>query len=120
MALPESVSSAALVTPFARPLRLSARITSPLATESDSYLGGFASGNRLAYLDAMHFVWWTPNAMPAPTPVEGYGSGAYGAGPYGEPAPAAGYGSSEYGSGAYGGMSGFGSDPFGRGPYGGG
>ena len=117
MALPEGVTLAALVRPRPRALRLTARISSPLAVVSASYLGGFAGGRRLSYLDAKQFVWWTPDSLPAMT---GYGSSEYGSGPYGEPATAAGYGSSGYGSGAYGGMSGFGSDPFGRGPYGGG
>ena len=117
MALPEGVTPLVLVRPVPRALRLAARISSPLAVVSDSYLGGFAGGRRLSYADAKQFVWWAPDSLPAMT---GYGSSEYGSGPYGEPAPAAGYGSSEYGSGPYGGMSGFGSDPFGRGPYGGG
>ena len=64
MALPEGVTLAALVRPRPRALRLAARISSPLAVESDSYLGGFAGGRRLSYLDAKQFVWWAPGALP--------------------------------------------------------
>ena len=64
MAIPLDASLSPLEAPFGRVLNLSARITSPLAFESDSYLGGFAQGTRLRYLDMMEFVWWTPDAMP--------------------------------------------------------
>ena len=102
MALPLPASLAGQQTPFERPFNLAARITSPLAVESDSYLGGFAGGARLRYLDMMQFVWWTPDALPvAPEPV-GYGSGAYGAGPYGEAASGA-FGAGNYGRGPFGG-----------------
>ena len=98
MAYPLSVLPKPVLVPPARVVLARAVISSPLANESDSYLGGFARGRRFTYVDAAHFVWWTPDSLPA---ITGYGDGAYG-------------------SGAYGGMSGFGSDPFGRGPYGGG
>ena len=120
MALPLPASLASQETPFKRPFNLAARITSPLAVESDSYLGGFAFGARLRYLDMMQFVWWTPGAMPT---AFGYGSGAYGSGPYGEAAPvvATGYGSRAYGSGPYGeaASGAFGAGNYGRGPFGG-
>ena len=117
MAYPNAVRVEVVNVPPARPLVVRARITSPLALASDSYLGGFASGTRFVLNDAMQFVWWSPDALPG---AVGYGSGAYGSGPYGEPAPAAGYGARDYGSGAYGaGVTGYGSDPYGRGPYGG-
>ena len=66
MALPEDVTLASLVRPRPRALRLAARISSPLAVVSDSYLGGFAGGARLSYLDAKQFVWWTDGSAPIP------------------------------------------------------
>ena len=71
MAVPLPAAPASLEVPAARPFSLSARITSPLAVESDSYLGGFAVGARLSYLDMMQFVWWTPGAMPEPPALQG-------------------------------------------------
>jgi hypothetical protein len=65
MALPLPVSPAAVVRPVYRPLLVIGEITSPLANGHDSYLGGFVAGNRFVYNDAMHFVWWTPDEMPA-------------------------------------------------------
>jgi hypothetical protein len=117
MALPEGVWEHAIRVPTDRPLVLRARISDPPAVFSDSYLGGFASGHRLVYADAREFVWWAADA-PAMT---GYGSGAYGAGPYGEAAPATGYGSQAYGAGPYGeaASADYGGDNYGRGPYGG-
>ena len=64
MSAPLPVTLAALTRPVARPLWVFARITSPLAVESDSYLGGFAAGYRLIYNDAMQFVWWAPDSLP--------------------------------------------------------
>lgn len=64
MALPEPAQLASQETPLERPFSLAARITSPPANESDSYLGGFAQGARLRYLDMMQFVWWTPGTLP--------------------------------------------------------
>ena len=78
MALPEHVTLAVLVRPRPRALRLAARISSPLAVVSDSYLGGFAGGARLSYLDAKQFVWWTPDALPTDDGAgfgNGFGSG---------------------------------------------
>jgi hypothetical protein len=65
VALPLGVTLAPIIRPQARALSVIGRITSPLAVESDSYLGGFAAGNRFVYRDAMQFVWWTPDVMPA-------------------------------------------------------
>ena len=64
MAIPLDVLPAVIRVPRATPVVVRARITSPLAVESDSYLGGFASGRRLRYSDARQFVWWTPDALP--------------------------------------------------------
>ena len=80
MAYPNDVFPRLIIRPPVRPVVVRARITSPLAVVSDSYLGGFASGRRLRYSDAKQFVWWTPDSLPAMT---GYGSSAYGSGPYG-------------------------------------
>ena len=67
MALPLPVTLAALARPVERPLRVVARITSPLANEHNSYLGGFAAGARFVYSDAMQFVWWAPDTLPSET-----------------------------------------------------
>lgn len=91
------VNQEARVQPRGRPLEVVGVITDPPAASSDSHLGGFARGRRFIYLDAAHFVWWAPVQLPR----VGYGSGAYGAGPYsGHHVP--GYGSGGYGAGAYG------------------
>ena len=78
MALPLPVSAASLARPIPRALRLAARITEPAAVVSDSYLGGFAGGRRLSYLDAKQFVWWTDGSAPIPVGAgfsNGFGSG---------------------------------------------
>ncbi len=67
MSAPLPVTLETRVLPFERPVIVRARITSPLAVESDSYLGGFASGARLSYLDMMQFVWWAPDTLPSET-----------------------------------------------------
>ncbi len=85
------------VYPTERPLEAVGRITSPVAADHDSHLGGFAQGRRFLYLDAMQFVWWAPGSLPA----VGYGSGPHGAGAYGEPF-VPGFGRGDFGSGAYG------------------
>ena len=63
MALPLSVTSQELQGTFDRPLVVRARITGPPAVASDSYLGGFARGHRLTYLDQKHFVWWASDEL---------------------------------------------------------
>ena len=64
MAIPLSAHPHGIRVPAARPVTVRARITSPLAVHSDSYLGGFASGRRLVYVDAREFVWWAPTEVP--------------------------------------------------------
>ena len=59
MAYPNDVFPHLIIRPPKRSLVARARITSPPAVESDSYLGGFARGHRLTYSDAKQFVWWT-------------------------------------------------------------
>ena len=59
VAYPPDVNREIIVRPALRPVVARARITSPPAVESDSYLGGFARGHRLTYSDEKHFVWWT-------------------------------------------------------------
>lgn len=120
MALPLDVLPKVVLVPPAKAVLVRARISAPAAVDHDSYLGGFASGNRFVYNDAMQFVWWTPDGLPG---LVGYGSGAYGAGPYGEAAPvvAVGYGSAAYGAGPYGeaASGAYGAHNYGRGPFGG-
>jgi len=58
MAYPEPVEVEAVKSPPLKPLAVVGRISSPLAVTSDTYLGGFARGNRFVYLDESHFVWW--------------------------------------------------------------
>ena len=58
MAYPLPVQAETIITPPARPTTVVGRITSPVAVTSDTYLGGFARGNRFVYLDESHFVWW--------------------------------------------------------------
>ena len=41
-------------------MRVAMRHTGPPAVMHDSYFGGFASGFRVVYTDAKHYVWWTP------------------------------------------------------------
>ena len=62
MAYPPDVLVRVIIRPPVRPVVVRARITSPLAVVSDSYLGGFASGRRLRYSDEKQFVWWTPGS----------------------------------------------------------
>ena len=70
------------VTPRERPVLARAKVLGPPANEHDSHLGGWASGLKFKYEDAMEFVWWAPDALPAPD-VSAYGGGLYGAREYG-------------------------------------
>ena len=58
MAYPLDADSRAILRPPLRPVIVRGRITHPPAVVSDSYLGGFARGHRLTYLDEKQFVWW--------------------------------------------------------------
>ena len=58
MALPLPATLQQPEAPPERPLRVAMRHTGPPAVMHDSYLGGFASGFRVVYTDAKHYVWW--------------------------------------------------------------
>ena len=82
MAYPLPARIGMIEVPRPRGVVVRARITGPLALESDSYLGGFAAGARFVYSDKMQFVWWSPTGLPV-LPDGGAFSAAFDAAFYG-------------------------------------
>lgn len=79
MALPNPVTPRELRRPRPRVTLAVVTHSGPTAVVMGTFLGGHASGDRIVYNDAHHYVWWR-----GPPTTGAYGAGAYGAGPYGE------------------------------------
>lgn len=84
-------------TPESRPQNVKLGIAENAVDAFDYYLGyTFVNGKQASQLELWGFPWWTADR---PT---GFGAGAFGAGPFGQPATLGNFGALRFGMGAFG------------------